>query len=361
MNQKKKLHAQIQKFSIEFCHSICKRLETSMKWNKFTRWEYNIFMNRSFFVNCQNDEYILFDGVMKTHSFQFEEDGKEHLLSSFPIGGKRLPQSVRVNTLKPQFDGKISVTKWNDAYYELSFAKELQNEKMQTQIVEEQNFSYQGRKYWTGFTEDIISHFIIESDRNSLHLDFEEHFENPSLNVVTLSTGVLVSMLAEGEKQKLLIVALVDDKINLLFKTIADEIEFFEGQFVVREKLLDMIGRVKKTSYVFDNLTREMKLKSIDFEYENNRAYRDELLPYLFLEAIEVQDFQKANECLVGEISAEDISEYLGTFESVEFPKDEIDLKNVAVLVNENGMLVAKKIKFEIQDGKITNLESANI
>ncbi|MDD4839387.1 MAG: hypothetical protein PHE93_01780 [Clostridia bacterium] len=314
-------------------------------------------MNKSFLVNCASDEYILFDGVMKTQSFRFDGDGGEHILSSFPIGGKKLPQSARICTAAPEFVGCLCVTKWADDFFELSFDK-LEVECYQApEAILQKQITERGLMHTATLFFDTKQRLLIENQYTSATFDMLAEMENPRIELVSISFGILIALFGKAGDKKELTVILAENNYKMLWQGIADDIRFFEGGFAVSTQLYDMLGRVKEESFSFQNDTRDYKMISRKFSYTNDRKYIPSLTQYLLLEALMCKDFERAQTYLAENVLAEDLAQYLGDFERIESPKLNGAKDTTAViLVREGNVLVARELKFEMKLGKIANI-----
>jgi len=314
-------------------------------------------MPKSFFVRCQNDEYLLFDGLMKTQSFRFDGDGREHILSSFPIGGKKLPQTAKILTDKPEFLGALKVTKWSDDDFELSFEK-VEVECYQTpEIIAQKQMSDRGLLHTATLYCDTRQRLMMENQFTSATFDMLSEMKNPQIEMSPLSFGLLIAVLGDAAEKKHLTIVLAENNYRQIFQGIADEIKFYDGGFVAKTALFDMLGRVKEESYTFRDDTRAYELTKRAFSYQNDRKYIPALTQYLFLEAVQSEDFERAQTYLCADLDAEEISDYLGKFESIESPR-RADAKEptAAILVKDNDLLVAKELRFEMKGGKISNV-----
>lgn len=314
-------------------------------------------MSKSFLVKCANDEYILFDGVMKTESFRFDGDDDEHILSSFPIGGKKLPQSARIRTDKPEFVGGLSVTKWAEDFFELSFDK-LEVECYQTpEAILQKQITDKGLKHTATLFFDTKQRLLLENQYSNATFDMLAEMKEPRIELVNLSIGVLIALLGQAEDKNELTIILADNKYKLLWQGLAEEITFFDGGFTTKTKLYDMLGRVKVESFSFQNDTREYKLIERKFTYTNDRKYIPSLTQYLLLEGLLCCDYDRAQSYLGEDMKAEEIARYLGDFESIESPKVAGAKDATAViLVREDNLLVARELNFDIKGGKIVNI-----
>lgn len=308
-------------------------------------------------MNCANDEYILFDGALKTQSFNFEDDGGEHTLSSFPIGGKKLPQSARVCTSKPEFTGAILVTKWSDEFFELSFDKlEVECYQAPEAIVQKQ-ISARGVTHTATLYFDTKQRLLLENQYSCAAFDMLAEMQEPQIELVNLSFGALIAVFGKADDKKQLTVVLADNKYKLLWQGIADEITFSEGGFTTQTRLFDMLGRIRVESFSFQSDTREYILVERKFLYTNDRKYIPSLTQYLFLEGLICCDFDRAQSYLGEDLQAQEVAKYLGEFVSIESPMLTGEKESAAViLVRENKLLVAREINFEIKGGKIVNI-----
>lgn len=315
-------------------------------------------MPKSFLVKCEEDEYILFDGLLKAQSFKFDADGAEHILSSFPIGGKKLPQTAKIRTAKPEFVGAIKVTKWSDDCFELAFDK-VEVECYQTPVViTQKQLSDRGLLHTATLFCDTRQRVLIENQFTSVTFDMLQKMCNPEIEMHSLSLGTLIAVMGDTElNQKHLTIILAENNYKMLWQGIADEINFFDSGFVAKTCLKDMLGRVKEESYSFDNDKREYALVKRSFSYTNDRKYIPNLTQYLFLESLSCEDFERAKTYLCADLDVKDVADYIGRFESIESPK-KLNAKDLtaAILVQDDNLLVAKELKFEMKGGKITNI-----
>jgi hypothetical protein len=318
-------------------------------------------MAKSFFVRCQNDEYILFDGLMKTQSFRFDGDGREHILSSFPIGGKKLPQTAKILTDKPEFLGALKVTKWSDDDFELSFDKVEVECYQAPEIIVQKQMSDRGLLHTATLYCDTRQRLMIENQFTSATFDMLSEMTNPKIEMSPLSFGLLIAVLGDAGAKKHLTIILAENNYRQVFQGIADEINFYDGGFVTKTALSDMLGRVIEESYTFRDDTRAYELTKRAFSYRNDRKYIPALTQYLFLEAVQCEDFERAQTYLCADLDAKEIADYLGQFESIESPRrSDAREPTAAILVKNDNVLVAKELRFEMKGGKIANVSDEN-
>lgn len=314
-------------------------------------------VSNKFKVNCGKNEYILFDGRMRTDTFEFEGDGKDHLISCFPIGQNKLPQSAKIDTKLPEFFGSIYVTKWSDQFYEINFRDFEVKEYKSPKAVMQQEIVDRGIEHTATLFEDTSQRLLIENSYSNMIFDLPCKIESPKINLVPLSFGALLSLTGAVDDKKYLLVIIAHNKYELLWQGTADDFVFSDNNFVVITKQNDMVGRVKRETFSYDYHTNSLKSKNIAFAYENDRDYNKSLVPYLFMEAMLIKDFDKANTYLTEDLKAEEIDAYVGEFVSVECPPKSMDVSTLVIMKKEKKYLIAKKIKFDVKEGKIKNLE----
>ena len=311
-------------------------------------------MSVKFFVHCDPNEYLVFDGRTMTKSFFFEANG-EHILSSFPIGGNKPPRSVRIHTSPFRIDGQIFVTRWRGVY-ELSFSKLPEKESIPNAILQKK-LTDRGFTHVATLLCDDTQKLMIENGEVNAVFPLKVMVSNPKLEIAPVSFGALITLTGKVDEREYLMIVSAKHTYKLLLSGVYDEIRFERNSIILRYRLNDMLGRIITKELKFSNEKEEFETVRTDFDYENDRAYVRALTPYLLLEAIKAGDEQRAQRYLADGLSAKTLKEYLGEFESIEFPKyshDSVDV--VAILVKDNDGLVAKEYKFELSEGKISNI-----
>ncbi|MGN0795744.1 MAG: hypothetical protein ACI4MT_02165 [Christensenellales bacterium] len=314
-------------------------------------------MSEKYIINCAEDEYLLFDGRISSKTFTFEADGLEHLISCFPLG-KGVPKSAKISTATKEIYGDIFVTRWGGGVYELSFNRDSLNRFKEFQAVAEARGKHNGVIHTATAFNDETQKLLISNGTSNVIYDFGRKPDKTHIDITQLSFGLMFIVTGYTEGGQFLLIALAEDNYKLLFMGEADSITFGKRSFVTRKKLNDMLGRIIVEEYSFFEDLRQFKIISRSYDYENDREYVPMLVPYLLLEAVMSKDLVKAQTYLASDLNAEMLTEYLGEFSSVEFPKYRNDGEEiVAVMVNEGkNEKYAREFQFEVSDGLVVNV-----
>jgi hypothetical protein len=208
------------------------------------------------------------------------------------------------------------------------------------------------------FTLIVDSKFrlICECETASLTKDIDYIICDPNIAVQQTNYGLLIALAAKCEDKEYLQICLFNGKYETLFECTADEIDYTSSTIAIKNKLQDMLGRVKSNIYTFSG---GFKLISSTLEYTHDIPYPDTLIPCLFLEALIAGDKTRANSYLGEDINNSDtVKEYLGPFDSF-FAEDSSALPDTFVLLDSkitSGIVEPKRIRFQVENKKIVNL-----
>ncbi|MDR2046665.1 MAG: hypothetical protein LBP79_01940 [Clostridiales bacterium] len=215
-----------------------------------------------------------------------------------------------------------------------------------------------------------------------------------------------------GERDYLLLAALNGGGFEIIFEECADSIEIKDGDITVVKKFSDMLRRERAERYVFDGAARKqstaysygaetpvteynaeaptsaygtgrqqptaysygadpvlsayggarLRLQSTAFSYGAEAStYREELIPYLFLEAIGAGDTACAERYLDADLRAAaetEIYEYFGNFYSVEYPKySRFPICTAALKYFVGKNTLVRYFDFAVENGIIKNFD----
>lgn len=314
-------------------------------------------MSEKYIINCADDEYLLFDGKISAKTFTFEADGLEHLISCFPLG-KGVPKSAKISTATREIYGDIFVTRWGNGVYELSFNRDSLNRFKEFQAVAEAKAKFNGIVHTATAFNDETQKLMISNGVTNVIYDFGRKPTKTHIDITQLSFGLMFIVTGYTECGQFLLIALAEDNYKLLFMGEADSITYGKRSFVTKKRLNDMLGRIIIEEYSFFEESRQFKIVSRSYDYENERDYVPMLIPYLLLEAVMSKDIEKAQTYLAVDLKAEMLTEYLGEFSSVEFPKyRNEDDTIVAVMVKDgDNEQYAREFQFEVSDGVVVNV-----
>ena len=310
-----------------------------------------------YIVNCADNEYLLFDGKICSKTFSFEGDGKEHLISCFPLG-KGVPKSIKLKTSSREIYGDVAVTRWGSGVYEISFAKDKEERFKTFEAVAEVKARHNGISHTATIFVDGTEKMMISNPSSNVLYDFGRKVSKPKIDTTQLSLGLLFIVTGHTVEGQFLLICLADNNYKLLFMGEADSITFGKSSFTTKKKLHDMLGRVIIEEYSFFETEREFKIISRKYEYENERDYIPVLVPYLLLEAVMSGDLDKAQTYLASDLKAEALKDYLGEFTCVEFPKARENPENIVAVMVKDGEneRYAREFQFEVAGGLVQNI-----
>jgi hypothetical protein len=165
---------------------------------------------------------------------------------------------------------------------------------------------------------------------------------------------------AVGGYDYLLVAESFGDGFEIIFEESADIIETENQTVSVTKKFADMLKRERTEKYVFDGTPDE---RGAEFFYGADLEYRDELLHYLFLEALGAGDLSCAKKYLAADLreNLREISEYFGEFYSIDYPKhSDLGIDAVALKYRDEKNTLVKYYRFEIENGLIKNFDEIN-
>lgn len=183
---------------------------------------------------------------------------------------------------------------------------------------------------------------------------------SPKISFSETKEGLLIVVSGEAEQQFLL-VALYDGKFQKLLSVSADDVSFSSLGVTATTYIKDMLSRVKSTTFSFSN--KRVTTKT-EFSYLQNKRYPDELVPYLFLEALQAGDFEKSKEYLAPEMqeNPQTFLDYFRPFDEISPIKHETaqkisDLKKVALISYTAEPIITPRVfDFTVKDGFITDI-----
>jgi hypothetical protein len=155
----------------------------------------------------------------------------------------------------------------------------------------------------------------------------------------------------------LLVAESFGDGFEIIFEESADLIETENQTVSVTKKFADMLLRERTERYIFDGAPEGL---GAEFFYGADLKYKDELLPYLFLEALGAGDFSRATKYLADDLreNLREIAEYFGGFFSIDSPKhSDFGIDAVALKYRDGKNTLIKYYRFEIENGLIKNFD----
>ncbi|MDR2091242.1 MAG: hypothetical protein LBP62_06330 [Clostridiales bacterium] len=145
--------------------------------------------------------------------------------------------------------------------------------------------------------------------------------------------------------------------LSVLFEEEADAIETETQTVSVTKKFADMLKRGRTEKYIFGGGAAE--LCGAEFFYgAADVKYKDELLPYLFLEALGAGDLSCAEKYLAADLreNLPEISEFFGNFYSVEGAKhSDFGIDTAALKYRGEKNITVKYYSFALENGIIKN------
>lgn len=259
-------------------------------------------------------------------------------------------------------DGKITtqselikVIDW-DANYEIHFFAQI-IESYVPPVALAQKTIYQNN-YDISVTvyKDNKTRIIVEAPELFYIHTPKWDIENPKIRMSQFKDKVVVAITATNNDKKYLNVILITNNCRILWEDIADKIDYNKNNITFVKTLDDMRGRQITYSVSYNGSSYKEISKIIKYTYEHK--YKQELLPYLLIEAIMAKDQDDIKNILDSSLNAESINDFFGEIVNISEPKySNCSNDNViAIIVKENNYLKAKLYEFEMKEDKIINI-----
>lgn len=255
--------------------------------------------------------------------------------------------------------GAASLIDWDNGTYDVLIEAQKFVEYSPPVALAQNSTDYNGTNVVATVYKDAKTHAIFECDGGVTTIEIP-CVKNPKISFSETKEGLLSVISGKAEKQFLLVV-LYDGKFEKLLSVEADDVSFSNVGISATDYIKDMLSRVRTTTYSFSG--KSVKT-STEFSYLRNKTYPDDLIPYLFLEAISARDYDKANEYLSPDMreSPEVFSDYFKTFDEISPIKRQnaqktSDLKKVALISYSREPIIKPRIfDFSVENGLIVDI-----
>lgn len=322
-----------------------------------------------FYFNPLNNLIIVNNVTYKGNSF-FVEEYNENLIINI-IGENTLSNvycqplfavlSVKNNIVNVY--GPIKLIKWNNDNYDVVYDLPKFNYYTPPKALAQEYYTLRGEQHTVTVYNDNQLHLLCECNSKTSIFDINYNLTDIKILLQPTSIGFLIIIFAKtDDNNEYLNLVLYDGKYNQIFENIANEITFKENSFNFINNINDMLGRVSHKTYTFKDGAFVEAENS--FTYKHDKTYPDKLIPYLFLEALQSNDTERAKTYLSDDLidMLPHFAEYFGDFSSIICPKyiksyNKKDLLTVALLDNLSGTVnLPRFYTFQCENGKITNV-----
>ena len=280
--------------------------------------------------------------------------------ADLPFGRHLLPVNgiIAVDNGIRLFGGLIAVVR--DDFYEIRYVAETVDDYRSPVALAQQKAYYRNSPHTVTVYTDCAARIMIESEGEVFTKDLDCRLTDAEIASRASGAGLLITVTGNAQGKKYLLIILYDGLYRTVFERLCDGLSFAEDGFFVTDKKPDMLGR---------EITRKFRYKNDAFcecektyRYNHLISYPLALLPCLFMEAMQTDDYDLARTYLSDDLKDRILAlrEFIGPF--TDFSCQDSDSGFSKVIYTENvtarrGVFVCRKIKFSLKDDKIYNVD----
>lgn len=292
-------------------------------------------------------------------SYEYKEN-EEIIFEFLPFtekGVKAVPYaaSIRIEEGIPILDSdQIAAVKWKEDY-ELRFEPMIIESYIPPEALA-QNAIYDssGDIVATVYKDSRIRVSVEAPDIFYIHT-VPCNIEEPQIRMNQTGNRTIIAVTGKYEEQSYLLIIMVTDTCKVLYESVADKITYNQNSIQVTKSLKDMKGRLLRQTLSFNGTRYAETERSYECAYDHK--YKQELIPYAFLEGVMAGDYNDARTYLDKNLDSEGITEFFGEIKEISEPKyADYGEGHIAVITRTGNMLTATVYKFDITDGLITNI-----
>lgn len=322
-----------------------------------------------FYFNPENNLIVINNVSHKGETFYVEENNGNliiNIITANTLNNRYYHPLIAVISIKNNIVnvyGALKLIKWNNENYDVIYELPKFNYYSPPVALAQDFYNLRGSQHTVTVYRDSIMRLLCECDTKASAFDIDYNLSDIKILLQPTSLGFLIILIAKTDtNHEYLNLILYDGKYNQLFEDTADEISFAENSFKITKKAEDMLGRVYHKTYTFSN-GNFIEAENV-FTYRHEKEYPDELIPYLFLEALKANDTNRATSYLSEDLveMLPHFKEFFGEFTKIECPKySKNNTKNglltVALLDDLKAVINTPKLyTFQYADSKITNV-----
>jgi hypothetical protein len=186
---------------------------------------------------------------------------------------------------------------------------------------------------------------MLEYGGTVFHYPLNDSTEDVEARTVRLNNEDYIAVKGAFHGKSQLILIGYDYNYKVLLDITANQITLSDRIEAVTTKP-DMLGRERRDVYTAGS--GGVSVHS-SFTYGRSLQYNNRLFPYLLIEAIGAKDIENAKSYLTPDIrdNAAEIADYLGSFNSAEFPKHGEHPENVIAVRYDNGTVRLYSLDFD--------------
>ncbi len=191
---------------------------------------------------------------------------------------------------------------------------------------------------------------VIETQNEIISLALPARADDATIKAKSLSSGQLIIVDIKIGKKTYLAILHYSDDYTLLMSAYCDKTEFNDdGTITLKDKLYDCMQRtcVRTVKFCGNGFIEESRY----FEYDCDRIFPDELIPYVFLESVSCKDDDAVKNLVAPSLREWNFNALFGNFiaicDSVEYTPYKVTL-----IYGDNGFYT-KTFCFSVADGKI--------
>ncbi|MEG1613253.1 MAG: hypothetical protein RR357_03700 [Clostridia bacterium] len=322
----------------------------------------------SFHFNPNKNLIIVNNIAHRSEPFSVEENDGHlivNILSENTDDESYVPAIFAVISIKNKvisLYGNIKLIKWSNDNFEVLFNLEPITYYASPTAIAQESYSGRGLEHIVTLYRDRSMQLLLECNGKVANFKISHNIRNAKILLQPTSLGFLSILTADADFDKeYLCLVLYDGKYEKLFEDVADKISFTQNSFIVTSQLSDMLSRKSEISYTF--IDGCFKITNKRFTYGHEKNYPQELIPYLFLEALQAGDDVSAKGYLSDDLSdmLSHFKTFFGNFTKIECPQYQTlrknDLTKVALLYScDKPINQPKFFSFMMEDSKITNV-----
>jgi hypothetical protein len=271
--------------------------------------------------------------------------------------------------------------------YEIYINSEIRKQSVMTKAIEQQTLSFNSDTFTTTLYFEENYRLLIENSDDYYQLNIIETIANSRLPKIKESkyqplcfecdiekinnldkcvikcqaignTALFILKCILNSKYDYMLIISYDNAFHILGSIIADNINVLQDRISAKTKYSNMSGTIKTVDFAINHGV--LQVIGTSFENTLTQSYISELLPYLFMESIMIGDLITAKNCLGENLKndLQDIIDFMGKFTHIcNHLGENTPLNQIKVFDCNEKIAKIKNFKFELFDGKITNIE----